>query len=151
MKKDCLMQYKDITRVEVIDPIGGRAYVNSNANMPTISFQDDGKTLKVFVQTLSELHRNQETTDNDILDPMNMLIVNGVPYSFEDVEEIISGFYDGHHREYFTSDMDMHLDCFTDIVNNLKKKSKDTSLEAWQKEVVAGNTTSGYIEWKNEA
>lgn len=151
MKKDCLMQYKDITRVEVIDSIGGRAYVNSNANMPTISFQDGGKTLKVFVHSIRDIIKVEVDEDNNIFDPMNMLIVGGVPYSFEDVEEIISGFYDGHHREYFTSDMDMHLDCFTDIVNNLKKKSKDTSLEAWQKEVVAGNTTSGYIAWKNEA
>lgn len=150
MKKDCLMQYKDITRVEVIDSISGRAYVNSNANMPTLSFQDGGKTLKVFVHSVRDIIKVDEDNDT-IFDPMNVIIVDGVPYSFEDVEEIISRFFDGHHREYFTSERDMHLDCFTDIVYNLKTQSKDTSLEAWQKEVVAGNTTSGYIAWKNEA
>lgn len=44
-----LYSTKEVTRVEVIDK-QGRSYVNWNKeNEVTIDFQDDGKTLKVFI------------------------------------------------------------------------------------------------------
>lgn len=42
-----------VTRVEVIqhsDPYNGRAYTNYNAKDVEIQFQDDGKTLKIFLK-----------------------------------------------------------------------------------------------------
>jgi hypothetical protein len=43
------METKNVTRVEVIDHTG-RSYVNWNIlNKVTVSLQDDGRTLKVFV------------------------------------------------------------------------------------------------------
>jgi len=42
-----------ITRVEVIqhsDPYNGRAYTNYNAKEVEIQYQDDGKTLKIFLK-----------------------------------------------------------------------------------------------------
>ena len=44
---------EDVNRVEVIEQ-KGRSYVNWNDNNKIeISFQDDGKTLKVFISDLS--------------------------------------------------------------------------------------------------
>jgi hypothetical protein len=42
-------EYPDVTRVEVIEP-GNRAYVLYSAKNVQISFQDDGRTLKIFVE-----------------------------------------------------------------------------------------------------
>lgn len=42
-------KYPDVTRVEVIEP-GNRAYVLYGAKNVQISFQDDGRTLKIFVE-----------------------------------------------------------------------------------------------------
>jgi hypothetical protein len=42
-------EYPDVTRVEVIEP-GNRAYVLYGAKNVQISFQDDGRTLKIFVE-----------------------------------------------------------------------------------------------------
>lgn len=42
-----------ITRVEVIqhsEPYNGRAYTNYNAKEVEIQYQDDGKTLKIFLK-----------------------------------------------------------------------------------------------------
>ncbi len=40
---------KDVTRIEVIDE-NGRSYVNKNdGNKVWISLQDDGRTMKVFI------------------------------------------------------------------------------------------------------
>lgn len=40
---------KKVTRVEVIDN-SGRAYINSHPdNTVMVSFQDDGRTLKIFI------------------------------------------------------------------------------------------------------
>lgn len=42
-----------ITRVEVIqhsEPYNGRAYVNNNTKEVEIQYQDDGKTLKIFLK-----------------------------------------------------------------------------------------------------
>lgn len=46
----CEMQYEqeDVTRVEVVDK-NGRSYVNMNAKNVRLSYQDNGKTLKVFI------------------------------------------------------------------------------------------------------
>ena len=42
-------QLRKVTRVEVIDK-NGRSYVNwDNCNEVTASFQDDGKTMKIFI------------------------------------------------------------------------------------------------------
>ena len=43
----------EVTRVEVIqhsEPYNGRAYTNYNAKDVEIQFQDDGKTLKIFLR-----------------------------------------------------------------------------------------------------
>lgn len=42
-----------VTRVEVID--GGRAYVARGAHSIVLSLQDDGRTLKVFVNMLAAI------------------------------------------------------------------------------------------------
>lgn len=42
-------EYPEVNRVEVIEP-GNRAYVLYNAKNVQISFQDDGRTLKIFVE-----------------------------------------------------------------------------------------------------
>lgn len=48
------METKNVTRVEVIDHTG-RSYVNWNIlNKVTLSLQDDGRTLKVFVERKKE-------------------------------------------------------------------------------------------------
>lgn len=48
------METKNVTRVEVIDHTG-RSYVNWNIlNRVTVSLQDDGRTLKVFVDRKKE-------------------------------------------------------------------------------------------------
>lgn len=48
------METKNVTRVEVIDHTG-RSYVNWNIlNKVTLSLQDDGRTLKVFVDRKKE-------------------------------------------------------------------------------------------------
>jgi hypothetical protein len=42
-----------VTRVEVIqhsEPFNGRAYTNYNAKDVEIQYQDDGKTLKIFLK-----------------------------------------------------------------------------------------------------
>jgi len=44
-----MIKLKKVTRVEVIDE-KGRSYVNINyKNKVSLSIQDDGKTLKVFI------------------------------------------------------------------------------------------------------
>ena len=48
------METKNVTRVEVIDHTG-RSYVNWNIlKRVTVSLQDDGRTLKVFVDRKKE-------------------------------------------------------------------------------------------------
>lgn len=42
-------QFGSITRVEVIDPAIGRAYVNHNVKSTELSIQDNGRTLKIFL------------------------------------------------------------------------------------------------------
>ena len=50
MKAKGNFKLSDITRVEVIDD-EGRSYVNNvKDNKVELSFQDDGKTLKVFIE-----------------------------------------------------------------------------------------------------
>jgi hypothetical protein len=45
----------DVTRIEVIDNETGRSYVNNKkTNHVSLSIQDNGKTLKVFVQSRYE-------------------------------------------------------------------------------------------------
>ena len=53
MEKQKKNDTSNVTRVEVIqhsDPHNGRAYVNSNAKDVFIEFQDDGRTLKIFLK-----------------------------------------------------------------------------------------------------
>jgi len=40
----------NVNRVEVIQYINGRVYVNNNAKDVEIQFQDDNKTLKIFLK-----------------------------------------------------------------------------------------------------
>lgn len=40
-----------VTRLEVIDTVGGREYVNVNMEEIILSFQDNGRTLKIFVKS----------------------------------------------------------------------------------------------------
>ncbi len=40
----------NITRLEIIDSIGGREYVNINIEDIILDIQDNGKTLKIFTQ-----------------------------------------------------------------------------------------------------
>ena len=56
------METKNVTRVEVIDHTG-RSYVNWNIlNRVTVSLQDDGRTLKVFVdRKKEEIVRDERT------------------------------------------------------------------------------------------
>lgn len=56
------METKNVTRVEVIDHTG-RSYVNWNIlNKVTVSLQDDGRTLKVFVDRKKEgIEKNERT------------------------------------------------------------------------------------------
>ncbi len=56
------METKNVTRVEVIDHTG-RSYVNWNIlNKVTLSLQDDGRTLKVFVdRKKEEIVRDERT------------------------------------------------------------------------------------------
>jgi hypothetical protein len=60
-----------VTRVEVIDQ-DGRSYVNWNDNNKVeLSFQDDGRTLKVFIsnreKSLEELEKTGITSYNGTL------------------------------------------------------------------------------------
>lgn len=41
---------KIVTRVEMIDE-SGRAYVNTSVKKVELHFQDDGRTLKLFIET----------------------------------------------------------------------------------------------------
>lgn len=38
-----------VTRLEIIDTIGGREYVNIHISDLVLAFQDNGRTLKIFV------------------------------------------------------------------------------------------------------
>ena len=40
-----------VTRLEVIDSLGGREYVNLHVEDLILDFQDNGRTLKIFVTT----------------------------------------------------------------------------------------------------
>jgi hypothetical protein len=44
------MDTSNVNRVEVIQYINGRVYVNNNAKDVEIQFQDDNKTLKIFLK-----------------------------------------------------------------------------------------------------
>jgi hypothetical protein len=58
-----LNSIKGVTRVEVID-LHGRSYVNRNKNMKlTLSMQDDGRTLKVFIDE-NDCEHNWHDIDN---------------------------------------------------------------------------------------
>lgn len=46
---DFIRAQKNITRVEVIEQNEGRVYVNNNASEASVSLQDGGRTLKIFV------------------------------------------------------------------------------------------------------
>ena len=49
IKENTVHTLPDVTRVEVIDS-KGRSYVNWDYdNMVSVSFQDDGKTIKIFI------------------------------------------------------------------------------------------------------
>jgi hypothetical protein len=51
VKNDKVKKVKECTRVEVIDQ-KGRTYVNwDKNNIVSISLQDDGKTIKIFIKT----------------------------------------------------------------------------------------------------
>ena len=50
---DTIEHYKNITRVEVIGK-GGRVFTEYNAHSIDISFQDEGRTLKVFLNYKEE-------------------------------------------------------------------------------------------------
>lgn len=54
--------YPKVTRVEVIDN-SGRAYTEYNAADVQISFQDDERTLKVFLKNLNKGERPQGAAD----------------------------------------------------------------------------------------
>lgn len=45
---DDIISHDEVTRVEVIDKTG-RAYTNMKATNVKISFQDDNRTIKVFI------------------------------------------------------------------------------------------------------
>lgn len=45
---DGVYKKEEVTRVEVVDK-NGRAYVNMSAKNVRLSYQDSGKTLKVFI------------------------------------------------------------------------------------------------------
>ena len=62
--------YPKVTRVEVIDNCG-RAYMEYNAADVQVSFQDDGKTLKVFLKNLNKDERPQGAADYEA-DKRNM-------------------------------------------------------------------------------
>ena len=52
-EKEPKQEASKVTRVEVIQhspPYNGRAYTNYNAKDVEIQFQDDGKTLKIFLK-----------------------------------------------------------------------------------------------------
>jgi len=53
---DTMTHYKDVTRVEVIG-IGGRVFTEYSASSINISFQDEGRTLKVFLN-YGEVQKN---------------------------------------------------------------------------------------------
>jgi hypothetical protein len=53
MEKQQKLDASNVNRVEVIqhsEPINGRAYVNNNAKDVEIQFQDNNKTLKIFLK-----------------------------------------------------------------------------------------------------
>ena len=45
------MQTTKVTRLEIISE-NGREYVNMNCELEDLSYQDDGKTLKVFIKNV---------------------------------------------------------------------------------------------------
>ena len=53
LQGNVMNNYPKVTRVEVIDNTG-RAYMEYNAADVQVSFQDDGKTLKVFLKNLNK-------------------------------------------------------------------------------------------------
>jgi len=53
MEKEQIVNTSTVTRVEVIqhsEPFNGRAYTNYKAKDVEIQFQDDGRTLKIFLK-----------------------------------------------------------------------------------------------------
>lgn len=53
MKKENEYDNSKLTRFEVIDENNGRAYTQRNCNVE-LSYQDDGRTLKVFIKPLKK-------------------------------------------------------------------------------------------------
>lgn len=57
MKKediDFIRSQKNLTRVEVIENHDGRKYVNHNCSEVSLSLQDEGRTLKIFINYKKE-------------------------------------------------------------------------------------------------
>ena len=58
------MNTDKVTRVEVIDhqsiPIVGRAYTKYNCQNVSLSLQDDGRTLKIFISPNSAFNQKEE-------------------------------------------------------------------------------------------
>lgn len=48
-KRDMINSYPNVTRVEVISE-SGREYVNWNCHSVQVSEQDEGRTIKIFLQ-----------------------------------------------------------------------------------------------------
>lgn len=46
---DFIRAQKNITRVEIVESNVGRVYVNHDASEVSISLQDEGRTLKIFI------------------------------------------------------------------------------------------------------
>lgn len=63
-KKKTNMNTDKVTRIEVIDhqshPTIGRAYVKTDCQNVSISLQDDGKTLKIFIGSNSIFNKKEE-------------------------------------------------------------------------------------------
>lgn len=64
--KDVMETLEDVTRVEVIDE-HGRSYVHYNAGVVKYSLQDEGTTLKIFIEDgdyeWQQLRRNFKNDD----------------------------------------------------------------------------------------
>ena len=52
--------FPKVNRVEVIDNVNGRVYTRYNVTVAEAAFQDDGRTLKLFVQ----YEREEEISDD---------------------------------------------------------------------------------------
>ena len=142
-EKEVTQEHYDLEAVTRLEIIGnnGRCYVNSHTNPMEFSYQDDGKTLKIFCGNKEDMSKPEPKIDikeervepvsiwKDVsesvkeydLDQGNLVLANmGGKVTLEDIEHVQMEF--GKHQECCIYEKYATL---TDFVNSIEQMQKD--------------------------